>query len=136
MPRSLQLGWLNRLPALVQNRLMPVLDLVTLEQGQLLYQAGHVVRAVYFPVTAVIEEVLSLPCGQVQVLRRVDAQSVAGCCVLGDPVAARTARVTQAGQAYCMQYGDFAQALDDTPTFREAVMQDAVRGCLLLPDAP
>jgi len=135
---------LDRLAPEVIERLFPVLQRVSLDVGHVLYRAGLAVSSVYFPVTALIEEVLPLAVGSEQVLRRLDAQAVAGSCVLGDPVTSRTARVCRAGEAYRMEYADFVCALEEVPAFREVVLRDAVRASqiqidsneLLYPDTP
>jgi signal-transduction protein with cAMP-binding, CBS, and nucleotidyltransferase domain len=120
---------LDRLPSEDRDQLSSTLRLVTLEQDQCLFEAGHAVTTVYFPVTAVIEETMpSLPDGA-RWLRQVDARSMAGSCVLGDPLGTRTARVSTGGTAYGMGYNDFVRALDEVSSFRELVMQDAVRAC-------
>jgi len=113
-----------------RDRLRPALPLVTLAEGQDLYRAGQAVHSVYFPVTALVEEVLPQPDGGALVLRRLAAQAMAGSCVLGDAQATRTARVCGAGQAYKMEYPDFVRALDEVPAFRELVMQDAAAALL------
>ncbi len=106
------------------------MQLVTLAEGQDLYRAGQAVHSVYFPVTALVEEVLPQPDGGALVLRRLADQAMAGSCVLGDAQATRTARVCGAGQAYKMEYPDFVRALDEVPAFRELVMQDAAAALL------
>lgn len=116
---------LDCLPPNDRDRLRPALQLVTLAEGQDLYRTGQAVHSVYFPVTALVEEVLPQPDGGALVLRRLAAQAMAGSCVLGDAQATRTARVCGAGQAYKMEYPDFVRALDEVPAFRELVMQDA-----------
>jgi CRP-like cAMP-binding protein len=121
---------LDRLPPNDRDHLRPALQLITLAQDQILYRAGQAVHSVYFPVTALIEEVLPQPDGGAQVLRRLDAQAMAGSCVLGDARATRTASVRGAGQAYKMGYADFVRALDEVHAFRELVMQDAAAATL------
>jgi CRP-like cAMP-binding protein len=116
---------LDRLPPVDRERLSAGLQLVTLERDQVLYQAGQAVPSVFFPVTALIEEVLPQREGDAHMLRRVDARSMAGSCALGDAVTTRTARVCDQGQAYRMGYADFVRALDEVRSFRELVMQDA-----------
>ncbi len=125
---------LDRLPPEDRERLSAGLQLVTLERDQVLYQAGQAVPGVFFPVTALIEEVLPQRKGDAHVLRRVDAQSMAGSCALGDAVTTRTARVCGRGQAYRMGYADFVRALDEVRSFRELVMQDAAAAVLV--DSP
>jgi CRP-like cAMP-binding protein len=122
---------LDQLPPEAITHLLPILQRVTLEAGHILHQTGQPVSAVYFPVTAQIDEVLPLASGPDQLLRQIDARAMAGCCVVGDPIASRTARVRHAGDAYRMAYGDFVLALDAVPAFREAVLQDAARACLV-----
>lgn len=121
---------LDCLPPNDRDRLRPALQLVTLAEGQDLYRTGQAVHSVYFPVTALVEEVLPQPDGGALVLRRLAAQAMAGSCVLGDAQASRTARVCGAGQAYKMEYPDFVRALDEVPAFRELVMQDAAAALL------
>ncbi len=121
---------LDSLPPNDRDRLRPALQLVTLAEGQDLYRTGQAVHSVYFPVTALVEEVLPQPDGGALVLRRLAAQAMAGSCVLGDAQATRTARVCGAGQAYKMEYPDFVRALDEVPAFRELVMQDAAAALL------
>jgi len=121
---------LDCLPPNDRDRLRPALQLVTLAEGQDLYRTGQAVHSVYFPVTALVEEVLPQPDGGALVLRRLAAQAMAGSCVLGDAQATRTARVCGAGQAYKMEYPDFVRALDEVPAFRELVMQDAAAALL------
>ena len=98
---------LDCLPPNDRDRLRPALQLVTLAEGQDLYRTGQAVHSVYFPVTALVEEVLPQPDGGALVLRRLAAQAMAGSCVLGDARATRTARVCGAGLAYKMEYADF-----------------------------
>jgi len=66
--------------------------------------------------------------GHEEVLRRIGPNEMVGSCVLADPVTARTARVSQAGDAWRMTYQDFARALQEVASFRELVMQDALAG--------
>jgi len=121
---------LDCLPSNDRDRIRPALQLVTLAEGQDLYRTGQAVHSVYFPVTALVEEVLPQPDGGALVLRRLAAQAMAGSCVLGDAQASRTARVCGAGQAYKMEYPDFVRALDEVPAFHELVMQDAAAALL------
>lgn len=106
------------------------MELVTLERDQMLYQAGQAVPFVYFPVTASIEEALPPVDGEAFVLRRIGPQAMAGSCVLGDAVTARSARVCETGQAYRLAYQDFVRILDEMQGFRELVIQDAARACV------
>lgn len=117
---------LSQLSPEVLARLLPRLQEVSLAPDHVLFEAGQAVQYVYFPVTALIEESLALASGAPVSLRQVDAQAMAGSCVLGDPVASRTARVSQAGQACRMGYDDFVHALDTEPRFRELVLKDSV----------
>jgi hypothetical protein len=126
---------LDRLPPVDRERLSAGLQLVTLERDQVLYQAGQAVPSVFFPVTALIEEVLPQREGDAHMLRRVDARSMAGSCALGDAVTTRTARVCDQGQAYRMGYADFVRALDEVRSFRELVMQDAAAVLVDIPTA-
>jgi CRP-like cAMP-binding protein len=130
VPAQAVLSLLDRLSPDDLDRLRPGLQLVTLQQDQVLYQAGQAVSSVFFPVTAWIEEVLPQQDGEAHFLRRIDGQSMAGACALGDAVATRTARVCGQGQAYRMGYADFARALDEVQGFRELVMQDAAAAVL------
>jgi CRP-like cAMP-binding protein len=127
---------LNQLPMEVDALLRPVLRRVTLTPGQVLFEAGQVVSWVYFPITAQVDELWPSSQGSTLVLRQVDAQAMAGSCVMGDALASRTARVSQAGEAYRMAYGDFVQALDQVPAFRELVLQDAARALLAVAPLP
>ena len=126
---------LDRLAPEERTRLAPSLSCVMLEADQLLFEAGHPVSAVYFPVTAQVEEGLPMSDDTWAVLRRVQADGVVGSCVLGDPLATRTARVRQAGEAFHMRFDDFARALQELPGFRERVLQDAMGACLMLAQA-
>lgn len=122
---------LDQLPNEVDALLRPVLHLVTLTPGQVLFAAGHTVSWVYFPVTALVDELWPSSPGTTLVLRQVDARAMAGSCVMGDARAPRTARVSQAGEAYRMAYDDFARALDQVPAFRELVLQDAAQALVV-----
>lgn len=125
-------AFLDRLAPEERARLAPRLSFVTLEVGQLLFEAGRPMSAVYFPVTAQVEEVLPMSDDTMAVLRRIQADGLVGSCVLGDPLAARTARVSQAGEAFLMGFDDFVRTLEEWSDFREWVMQDAMRACVSL----
>lgn len=131
MSTPLHPSLLDQLPLADQERLLPHLHLVTLAHDQVLYQAGHVVPSVYFPVTAWIEEVLPMSDGAPHVVRRIGAQAMAGSCVLGDSVTSHTARVCAQGKAYRLSYGDFVKALETVSSFRELVLRDAAHALRL-----
>jgi CRP-like cAMP-binding protein len=120
--------FLDRLPAADKARLMPALQRVTLAVGDTLYQVGQTAQHIFFPLTAQVQEVLPMNGGHEEVLRCIAPNEMVGSCVLGNPVAARTARVSQAGDAWRMAYADFARALEEVASFRELVMQDALAG--------
>lgn len=121
---------LDRLPPETCARLWPVMHPVKLEADQVLFEAGHAVAWVYFPLTALVDELLPQADASDLLLRHVDTHAIAGSCALGDPSPTRTARVSRAGDAYRIAYNDFVRAMDEVPAFRELVLQDAARACL------
>ena len=123
---------LDQLPPEERTRLASSLSCVILQANQLLFEAGQPVSAVYFPVTAQVEEGLPMSADTFEVLRHIQADGVVGSCVLGDPLATRTARVSQAGEAFRMGFDDFVRELDELPGFRERVLQDAMGACVML----
>ena len=131
IPMTSRSMMLDRLPTQELERLQSCLQRVTLERDQVLYQAGQQMASVYFPVTARVDEVLPQPQGESHPVRQIDAHSMAGSCALGHPHTMLTARVVTTGTAYAMTYAAFARALDEVPSFRELVMQDVARACLV-----
>lgn len=117
---------LGGLPAEDRARLTAVLHRVVLTQGDTLYECGQPVTRVYIPLGAVVEEFLPLSDGHKEPLRQIGRGGLAGGAMLADPVATRTARVTQSGDACCMAYADFAVLLDELPRFRDRVIQEVL----------
>ncbi|WP_425257459.1 Crp/Fnr family transcriptional regulator [Rubrivivax sp. RP6-9] len=106
--------------AVVQARI----ELVDLEAGTMLYEAGTVLRHVYFPVTAVVSLVSALRDGACAEVAVVGREGLAGVCAfMGGGTALSSAVVQRAGQAWRMPARDIADLARDV----EPVMQQLLR---------
>ena len=106
--------------ALLQSRL----EAVDLAAGTTLYQAGTVLRHVYFPVTAVVSLVSPLQDGSCAEVAVVGREGVVGVCAfMGGGTALSSAVVQRPGTAWRMSARDIADAARDL----EPVMQQLLR---------
>lgn len=100
---------LASLPLDVYGDLLPWMDEVALTAGVTLYEAGTVLRYVYFPVTAVVSLVSPLQDGSCAEVAVVGREGVAGVCAfMGASKALSSAVVQRTGTAWRMNARDMA----------------------------
>jgi CRP-like cAMP-binding protein len=110
---------LASLPPEVADVLKPRLDEVDLATGEMLYQAGSVLRHVYFPVTAVVSLVAPLKDGACTEVAVVGREGVAGVCAfMGGGKALSSAVVQRPGLAFRMSARDIADVTRDVEPVR------------------
>jgi CRP-like cAMP-binding protein len=100
------------------------LEAVDLATGTLLYEAGKVLRHVYFPVTAIVSLVSPLQDGGSAEAAVVGREGVVGVCAfMGGGPALSSAVVQRSGRAFRMSARDIADLARDT----EPLMQQLLR---------
>jgi len=115
---------LASLPPEVADALQSRIEAVDLAAGAMLYQAGTVLRHVYFPVTAVVSLVSPLQDGAGAEVAVVGREGVAGVCAfMGGGTALSSAVVQRPGSAWRMSARDIADLARDV----EPVMQQLLR---------
>lgn len=115
---------LASLPPEVTDAMQSRIEAVDLAAGAMLYQAGTVLRYVYFPVTAVVSLVSSLQDGAGAEVAVVGREGVAGVCAfMGGGKALSSAVVQRPGSAWRMSARDIADLARDF----EPVMQQLLR---------
>jgi CRP-like cAMP-binding protein len=115
---------LASLPPEVAELLQARIESVDLASGTMLYEAGVVLRHVYFPVTAVVSLISPLQDGACTEVAVVGREGVAGVCAfMGGGVAHSSAMVQRAGLAWRMTARDIA----DLAREAEPVMQQLLR---------
>lgn len=104
---------LQELNAPIYQRLLPHLRLVSLSKNDILYQKGASLKAVYFPVNAVVALQIQMADGFVSDVALVGNRSMtlAGVCCSG--VSYDRAMVRVAGLAYRMNIEDFVTTVRD-----------------------
>lgn len=121
---SLDNQLLASLPPEAMEAVRPRIALAELSAGTMLYEAGSVLRHVYFPVTAVVSLVSPLEDGGGAEVAVVGREGVAGVCAfMGGGVALSNAMVQRAGTAWRMSARDVAELSRDA----EPVMQQLLR---------
>jgi CRP-like cAMP-binding protein len=115
---------LASLPPEVAEVLQPLIESVDLDAGAVLYEAGTVLRHVYFPVTAVVSLVSPLQDGACSEVAVVGREGVAGVCAfMGGGKALSSAVVQRPGLAWRMSARDIADLARDV----EPLMQQLLR---------
>ena len=115
---------LASLPPEVADVLHSRIESVDLAAGAMLYEAGTVLRQVYFPVTAVVSLVSPLRDGACAEVAVVGREGVAGVCAfMGGGMALSSAVVQRSGLAWRMSARDIANLARDA----EPVMQQLLR---------
>jgi CRP-like cAMP-binding protein len=115
---------LASLPPEAAAALQPLLEPVSLEAGALLYEAGTVLRHVYFPVDAVVSLVSPLMDGACTEVAVAGREAVVGVCAfMGGGKALSSAVVQRPGRAWRMGARDIADLARDC----EPVMQQLLR---------
>ncbi len=115
---------LSSLPPEVAEAVQARIELVELASGTVLYEAGSVLREVYFPVTAVVSLVSPLEDGTGAEVAVVGREGVVGVCAyMGGGKALSSAVVQHPGQAWRMGARDIADLARDV----EPVMQQLLR---------
>lgn len=115
---------LASLPPKVSAALSPYFEPVTLAAGDLLYEAGTVLRHVHFPVTAVVSLVSPLLGGSCTEVAVVGSEGVVGVCAfMGGGKALSSAVVQGPGLAWRMG----ARPIAELARAHEAVMQQLLR---------
>jgi len=95
---------LAALPAEIQQRLFAQLELVTLQQGQVLYESGDTLRHVYFPTEAIVSLLYVTESGASAAIAMVGNEGLVGVSLFmgGDSTPSR-AIVQSSGAAYRLQ---------------------------------
>jgi CRP-like cAMP-binding protein len=115
---------LAALPPADWHRLRVHLEQVELPVGTMLYEAGTVLRHVYFPANAIVSLVSPLSDGGCTEVAVVGNEGVVGVCAfMGGGAALSSAVVQSAGRAWRMS----ARAIADQARDSEAVMQQLLR---------
>ena len=115
---------LASLPPEAAHVVQPLIESVELSADTMLYEAGTVLRHVYFPVTAVVSLVSPLQDGACAEVAVVGREGVVGVCAfMGGGVALSSATVQRAGLAWRMGARDIADLARDV----EPVMQQLLR---------
>ena len=115
---------LASLPPDVADVVQSRIEAVDLEAGAMLYEAGTVLRHVYFPVTAVVSLVSPLQDGACAEVAVVGREGVVGVCAfMGGGKALSSAVVQRPGLAWRMSARDIADLARDV----EPVMQQLLR---------
>jgi CRP-like cAMP-binding protein len=115
---------LASLPPDASHAIQSRLEAVDLSTGTQLYQAGTVLRHVYFPVTAVVSLVSPLRDGSCSEVAVVGSEGVVGVCAfMGGGKALSSAVVQHAGLAWRMSARDIADLSRDA----ESLMQQLLR---------
>jgi CRP-like cAMP-binding protein len=115
---------LAALPPEVADVLQSRIEAVDLAAGTMLYEAGTVLRHVYFPVTAVVSLVSPLQGGACAEVAVVGREGVVGVCAfMGGGTALSSALVQHAGSAWRMTARDIADSARDL----EPVMEQLLR---------
>ena len=121
---SLNNQLLASLPPEAAHVMQPLIESVELSADTMLYEAGTVLRHVYFPVTAVVSLVSPLQDGACAEVAVVGREGVVGVCAfMGGGVALSSATVQRAGLAWRMGARDIADLARDV----EPVMQQLLR---------
>lgn len=109
------------LPPEVADAMQARTEVVNLATGAMLYDAGSVLRYVYFPVTSVISLVSPLQDGAYAEVAVVGREGVAGVCAfMGGTTALSSALVQRPGSALRMRARDIAHfARDVAPVMRQ-----------------
>lgn len=115
---------LASLPPEVSDVVRCRVESVELEAGSLLYEAGNILRQVYFPVTAVVSLVSPMQDGACAEVAVVGREGVVGVCAfMGGGKALSSALVQRTGLAWRMSARDIADLARDF----EPVMQQLLR---------
>jgi CRP-like cAMP-binding protein len=112
---------LASLPPEVFDALQPRIECVELTAGTLLYEAGSVLRHVYFPLDTTVSLVSPLQDGTAAEVAVVGREGVVGVCAfMGGGRALSSAVVQRPGQAWCMGARDIADlARDSAPVMQQ-----------------
>ena len=112
------------LPPEVADSLRARIEPVDLVAGEMLYQAGSVLRQVYFPVTAVVSLVAPLQDGACTEVAVVGREGVAGVCAfMGGGKALSSAVVQRPGSAWRMRARDIAELTRDVEPVRQQLLR-------------
>ena len=115
---------LSSLPPMCIDLLQSRMTCLDLQAGATLYEAGTVLRHVYFPITAVVSLVSTLQDGACTEVAVVGREGVAGVCAfMGGGPALSGATVQRAGLAWRMSAHDIADLAREV----EPVMQQLLR---------
>ena len=115
---------LASLPPEVADGLRSRLEAVDLATGAMLYQAGTVLRHVYFPVTAVVSLVAPLQDGTGTEVAVVGHEGVSGVCAfMGGGKALSSAVVQRPGLAFRMSARDIAELTRDVEPVRQQLLR-------------
>lgn len=115
---------LASLPPEVSKRLQPMLEAVELTTGTQLYEAGMVLRHVYFPVTAVVSLVSPLQDGAAAEVAVVGREGIVGVCAfMGGGKALSSAVVQRPGLAWRMTARDISDLARDSGLMMQQLLR-------------
>jgi CRP-like cAMP-binding protein len=117
---------LSRLDPTQLARMIPFLDPISLKQGQLLYEAGAAVEAVYFPTSAAISLVSEMRDGRSVEAATIGFESVVGTlgALCGEPSHARVF-VQVAGGAVKLKASRLRELVDASPSLLKLLLRHA-----------
>ncbi len=119
---------LAALPNDVLQRLFPALELISLAQGDVLYESGELLRHVFFPITAIGAIIYLSEDGSIDELAMVGHEGLIGVCILtGTDRTNNSVIVQNAGYAYRLKVSVLQQELNRT----EACCIGALQNILL-----
>jgi CRP-like cAMP-binding protein len=115
---------INALPRHTLERLSPMLDLIQLKQGQVLYELNHPLFYVYFPTTSVISLLNLLENGTSAEIAGVGNEGMVGVSLFmsGEPMH-NLAVVQSAGHAYRLKGSILRQELNRSGGRRDGMLQ-------------
>lgn len=92
---------LEALPAAVMERLLPHMELVDLRLGQVIYESGHTLRHVHFPIDAIVSMLYVMESGASAEIAVVGNEGLVGIALfMGGETTTGRAVVQSAGKAY------------------------------------
>jgi CRP-like cAMP-binding protein len=115
---------LASIPPKEYQRLLPQLELVTLEFGQILYQPGKTIRYVYFPLNCLISLLTAVDKRRTLEVGMVGNEGMAGMpFILGMGVSGVRALVQGGGDALRMASAPFREEFERNPPLQQALFR-------------
>ena len=98
---------IDALPTAVYERLFPLMELVQMPLGKVLYESGDKLRYVYFPTTSIVSKLYILENGASAEITVVGNEGIIGIALfMGDGTMPNRAVVLSPGHATLIGYGD------------------------------